>query len=268
MRPAGSNRYCGKRFRGRRYLVVLVLVSLPLLILPVSATSAGAPITVTCNGGACSDGWYTVNVTVAFSWDPTDVVLTDGCDTNTVSSDTTGITFTCTVTYKNGSKAFLSVTIKRDATAPTITGATASRGPDSNGWYNHAVGIVFTGTDATSGLAGCTSVDYGGPDTSGISFSGTCTDQAGNVSSSLSFGPIKYDSTPPSVSASLARGPDANGWYNHPVDLAASGNDGLSGVASCNSGSYSGPDTPGGSIGARCTDNAGNVGSTGVAIRY
>src|SRR6266542_556311 len=156
MRPAGSNRYCGKGSTRRRYLVVLVLVSLPLLILPVSATSAGAPITVTCNGGACSDGWYTVNVTVAFSWDPTDVISTTGCDTKTVSSDTTAIKFTCTVTYKNGAKASLSVTIKRDATPPTITGASASRGPDSNGWYNHGVGVAFTGSDATSGLAGCT----------------------------------------------------------------------------------------------------------------
>ena len=88
------------------------------------------------------------------------------------------------------------------------------------------------------------------------------------TSGAVSFGPIKYDSNPPSVSGSLTRGPDANGWYNHPVDFAASGSDGLSGIASCNSGSYSGPDTSGGSLTASCSDQAGNTGSAGISINY
>src|SRR5712691_8822160 len=268
MRPASSSRYCGKGSARRRYLVVLLAVSLLLLILPAGATSAGPPITVSCNGGGCSDGWYTTNVTVAFSWDPTGVTSTNGCDTRTVSSDTAGITLTCTVTYSNGASASLSAGIKRDATPPTITGASASRGPDANGWYNHSVGIAFNGSDATSGIAGCTSTSYGGPDTTNASFSGSCTDRAGNASGTINFGPIKYDSAPPSVSAALARGPDANGWYNQPVGFAASGSDNLSGIASCSAGTYSGPDTSGGVISAGCTDNAGNAASTGLGINY
>jgi hypothetical protein len=62
--------------------------------------------------------------------------------------------------------------VKRDATAPTVSGGSASRGPDRNGWYNHAVGISFNGTDATSGIASCTSASYGGPDSGSASFSG------------------------------------------------------------------------------------------------
>jgi hypothetical protein len=266
MRPASSNRYCG-RGSTFRDLLVLVLASLALLVLPAAATGAGPPITVSCNGGGCSEGWYTTNVTVAFGWDPVGVTSTSGCDTHSVSSDTTGVTFTCTLTYSNGATSSLSVAIKRDATPPTVGGASAGRGPDANGWYNKPVGISFSGSDATSGIASCTSTSYGGPDTGGVSFSGSCTDQAGNAGSTLSFGPIKYDATPPSVSAGLGRGPDSNGWYNHPVDFSASGADNLSGLASCSSGNYSGPDG-GGSIGAGCTDNAGNAGGVVIPIKY
>jgi len=245
-----------------RYPLALFLVCLPLLIFVPAATAA--PITVACNGGGCSTDWYKTSVTVAFAWDSVGVNMTQGCDTNTVTGDTAGWSRTCTVTYTNGSQSQLGVTIKKDATPPTVTSASPSRGPDSRGWYNRPVDINFNGSDATSGLAGCSSTSYGGPDTASASFSGTCTDQAGNVSAPASFGPIQYDATPPSVSASLSRGPDVGGWYNRPVDFAASGSDNLSGIESCNSGTFSGD----GSVSASCTDNAGNTGSAGVPVNY
>lgn len=245
-----------------RYPLALFFVCVPLLILAPGA--AAAPITVSCNGGGCSPDWYKIDVTVAFAWDPVGVTQTAGCDTSTLTSDSASWPRTCTVTYSNGSTSQLGVTIKRDATPPAVTGASPSRGPDANGWYNHPVGINFSGTDATSGLAGCSGPSYGGPDTTSASFAGTCSDQAGNVSAPASFGPIRYDATPPGVSVSLSRGPDANGWYNHPVDFSASGSDNLSGIASCNSGTFGG----GGSVSASCTDNAGNVGGAGVPVQY
>jgi hypothetical protein len=239
-------------------LVLLVVAMLP------RAAVAAAPLTVTCNGGGCSSGWYTSTVVVAFHWDTTDssIIGTPGCGTFQVSSDTTGTSFTCTLQYTGGATASLSVTVKKDGTPPSVTGASPSRGPDANGWYNHPVGITFSGSDATSGIASCTSTSYGGPDTSGVSFSGTCTDQAGNTSAATSFGPIKYDATPPSVSVSLSRGPDSGDWYNHPVDFSASGSDNLSGIASCSGG------TVPGSSSATCTDNAGNSASAGVGVKY
>jgi len=248
-----------------RYPLALILVSVPLLVLAPSA--GAAPINVTCNGGTCSTDWYKTSVTVVFTWDPgnpPDVTSTQSCDTNTVTSDTANWSRTCIVTYTNGSQTQLGVTIKKDATPPTVTGGSPTRGPDANGWYNHPVGIDFSGSDATSGIASCSGTSYGGPDTASVSFSGTCTDNAGNTSAPASFGPIKYDATPPSVSLSLSRGPDANGWYNHPVDFSASGSDNLSGIASCNSGTFGG----GGSVSASCTDNAGNVGTAGASIQY
>jgi hypothetical protein len=235
-----------------------------LLVALVPAAANAAPINVTCNGGGCSSGWYRTNVTVAFSWDPTGVTATSGCDTATLSTDSANWPRSCVVSYSNGSKSSLSVAVKRDATPPNVTGASLARGPDANGWYRSPVGVTFNGSDATSGIAGCTSASYGGPDTSGTVVHGTCTDNAGNVSAAGSSPSIKYDATPPSVSVSLARGPDSNGWYNHPVGFTASGSDNLSGVAGCNSGTFGG----GSGVTATCTDNAGNVGSAGVPIQY
>jgi hypothetical protein len=75
--------------------------------------------------------------------------------------------------------------------------ATFARGPDFNGWYNHPVGLSWSGSDATSGIAACTSVTYSGPDRAGSSVSGGCADRAGN---SASVGvTLNYDATPPAL---------------------------------------------------------------------
>ena len=67
---------------------------------------------------------------------------------------------------------------------------------NADGWYNSAVAIGFAGTDPVSGVDLCTSTTYGGPDNAAASVSGTCTDKAGNTSSSFPFG-LKYDATAP-----------------------------------------------------------------------
>jgi hypothetical protein len=66
------------------------------------------------------------------------------------------------------------------------------------------VNIVFTGTDATSGIDSCTKVNYSGPDGSGLTVNGTCTDNAGNTSASVASSPFNYDATPPTTSKTLA----------------------------------------------------------------
>jgi hypothetical protein len=84
-----------------------------------------------------------------------------------------------------------------DATAPVVTPAPA-RGADANGWYNRPLTVEFPGSDATSGIAFCSSVPYAGPDNSGAAVSGTCLDRAGNAAV-VPFG-FKYDATAPVVS--------------------------------------------------------------------
>src|SRR5207248_8049193 len=111
-------------------------------------------------------------------------------------------------------------TVKIDATAPTGIGAAPARSADANGWYRNPVTINWTGSDATSGIASCTSLSYNGPDGSSIAPSGSCTDQAGNTSALLILpNPFKYDSTAPVFAASADRPPNANGWYRSPVTV-------------------------------------------------
>jgi hypothetical protein len=213
-----------------------------------------------------ANGWYNSPVTVTFSG-------TDG--TSGIAScqqagyggpDTggTAVAGTCTDVAGNVS-APASFPLKYDATPPTVT-PSPSRGPDANGWYNRGVTVGFSGADALSGVDSCTSSGYSGPDTSGVTVSGTCTDKAGNsAAGSVS---IQYDASAPSTSVALDRPPDINGWYNHPVTLNAAGSDGTSGVDSCSSASYSGPDNANASLSDTCTDKAGNSSSASASFKY
>ena len=158
------------------------------------------------------------------------------------------------------------VVVRYDSTPPTVN-AGLDRPPDGSGWYNHAVSLELNGADATSGIGSCIQAGYQGPDTGDTSLGGSCVDRAGNPSGPSSFA-FKYDSTPPQISASLDRGPDANGWFNHSVKLTASGGDALSGLASCSSPSYSGPDDSSAALTATCSDAAGNMASSTADVRY
>src|SRR4029453_9542251 len=112
---------------------------------------------------------------------------------------------------------------KYDATPPAAT-ASASRAADSNGWYNHALTVSFSATDATAGLAGCSApAGYSGPDNGNTSVGGSCTDKAGNVTTASL--PFKYDATSPTATASASRAADSNGWYNHALTRSFSATD-------------------------------------------
>jgi hypothetical protein len=235
-------------------------------------------VTVNCSpagpAGGCN-GWFKVNVTVTFSWStpPGESFYGEtGCNGFQVTADTAGQAYSCVVTLQDASgstvsNAPLTGSVKRDTTPPNVTSLALARNADANGWYNHPVGVTASGSDATSGIASCTTMTYGGPDSSSATVSGTCTDNAGNVSAPVTLS-LKYDATPPSVSASAARGPDANGWYNHPVGVSFKGSDATSGIAGCSSSTYSGPDNGGASVGGTCSDQAGNVGSASLALKY
>jgi len=156
------------------------------------------------------------------------------------------------------------LTVKLDKTPPTVN-ITSDRGADHNGWYNHALTFTNLGTDATSGIASCTTpAAYSGPDSGSASVSASCKDNAGNTGNgSFSF---MYDATPPtSVGGAPNRVPDHNGWFNHTVDVVFTGNDVTSGIDSCSTVNYTGPDTATASVMGSCTDKAGNSSTPQVA---
>jgi hypothetical protein len=248
--------------------VRLALLALVLAVggaaVPGDARALDPPV-ASCNGGGCG-GWFRSPVTVTWSYNTSGVTSTNGCGAASVSEDTSGANFTCTVTY-GGSFVGSSVSVRKDGSPPGVTGGPA-RGPDSNGWYTKPVSFSFTGDDGGSGVESCTSGTYSGPDGGNVTVSGSCTDNAGNTgSTSLT---IKYDSTPPTVTGTPARQPDVNGWYNHPVDVAFTGADGGSGIAECTPAvSYKGPDASPAKLVGQCRDAAGHLSApTTVELRY
>jgi hypothetical protein len=157
-------------------------------------------------------------------------------------------------------------TLHVELSNPTAT-AVLTRPPDFNGWYNHPVGVSFDGS-AFSGIASCSpAMTYGGPDRMNGTVGGSCTDNAGKeADASVSF---PYDATPPTITQVIPSRPaDYNGWYNHPVRFAFIGVDATSGIESCTTPNYSGPDNGNGQVIGSCRDRAGNVANFGVPIRY
>jgi hypothetical protein len=221
-----------------------------------------------------TNGWYRGSASGAFivvHWSVSgSITSTTGCEPAIrVDDPSTGTTRTCTASGPGGTTSVTTKLLKVDATAPTGLTASASRSPDHNGWFNASVGISWSGSDATSGIASCSSITYSGPDSASASVSGTCADIAGNTSAAKSFS-FKYDDTPPTVTAAASRSPDDNGWYNQPVGISWSGTDATSGIDSCSAPlTYSGPETKNASSAGSCTDEAGNMGTPApLSIKY
>src|SRR5207302_3796582 len=82
-----------------------------------------------------------------------------------------------------GNTASPSVGLRYDATGPTVT-ATPDRGPDANGWYNHALSVSFAGADTLSGDVTCDASKSYDTDASHATVTGSCRDAAGNAASS------------------------------------------------------------------------------------
>ena len=247
----------------RRAALALV-VALAIVVAP-SAGAAGPVITYTITSGTAGDnGWYTSAVTVKL--DVTGNVTGSTCPL-VYTFKSSGDSLSCTATDGTATSQF-SLQFKIDTDAPTVSSASVDRPPDSNGWYNHPVTVTFVGSDATSGIASCTSVAYSGPDSGTATVGGVCKDKAGNTSNAAAFA-VKYDSTPPAVTATAARAPDSDGWYSHPVQFAFAGTDATSGIASCTApANYAGPDSASASADGSCIDQAGNKASTASTFHY
>lgn len=63
------------------------------------------------------------------------------------------------------------------------------------------------------------------------------------------------------VETTLDESPDQGDWYNQPAAWTAHGSDNLSGIDTCESDSYAGPDGDNRTVSGSCTDVAGNQAS-------
>jgi hypothetical protein len=241
-------------------------VVLGLLLAPASAEAVPS-VTFKCTPAPqdCS-GWFRTDVAIDWTVIPSGAVVT-GCTDKTFSADTPGTNEFCSA--DDGSATVtVQLKIRVDKTPPVVTGGQPSRAADVNGWYNRAVGISFSGSDLTSGIAACTATTYGGPDSDAASVTGTCRDHAGNVSSPLGYG-LKYDQTAPVLTgATPERPPNAGGWFNHPVRFDIQASDATAGIADCPSITYGGPDSAAATFNGSCRDRAGNSASRSFSLKY
>ena len=165
------------------------------------------------------------------------------------------------------------IAVAADNTPPVVTysidGITGT-----NSWYRgstHGNFIVvhWTISDPESAIISTTCEQYvqvSGPNT-GTTRHCAATSEGGTTAIDTKV--LKVDATPPTgVSASLSRGPDFKGWYNHPVGVSWHGGDATSGIASCGTVMYAGPDRSAASVASGCTDKAGNSTSAPISLSY
>ena len=124
-----------------------------------------------------SNGWYVSDIGIDWTVSDAESSVSGiiGCVDETLNTDTTGITRSCTASSLGGSASLTTEVLKRDATAPTLAPTTPS--PLLRG-QSHVASP--NASDATSGIA---SSSCGALDTSSLgSKSTTCsaTDNAGN----------------------------------------------------------------------------------------
>jgi len=141
--------------------------------------------------------------------------------------------------------------------APVVTFACTPVPADCTGWHRTNVTIRWTVDMSATKTVGC-NTDTIMSDTKGTLESCYAENQYGQ--STLVRVTLMVDKTPPAVTGAVPdRGPDANGWYNHPLTVAFQGADSTAGLPSCSSSTYAGPDSAAAAVTGTCSDRAGNT---------
>ncbi|HET9841039.1 MAG TPA: chitobiase/beta-hexosaminidase C-terminal domain-containing protein [Nocardioides sp.] len=227
----------------------------------VQIDGAAPTTSVTCNGGACSTGWYGSAVSVALSaTDPSGgsgvaatYYTTDGSTPTTSSTRYAGalnVTQTRTVKYfsvdqAGNAEGVKSQLVQIDGAAPTTT--IACNGiACTTGWYGSGVSVTLSATDPSGGsgvAATYYTTDGSTPTTSSTRYAGAfnltqtrtvkyfSVDLAGRAEAVKST-TIRVDATPPSTAITCNSVACSTGWYRTvTVRLSATDGTGGSGVA-------------------------------------
>ncbi|MFN8491589.1 MAG: choice-of-anchor D domain-containing protein [Caldilineaceae bacterium] len=185
-------------------------------------------------------GWNNTNVTVNWNWTDSDSGLdTANCTTSSTSNVGVGSqTLTAYCVDQVGNLTSASYTVKVDRAWPQIQ-ANVSPSPSSFGWYNGVVTVNFTCQEQGT-LSGLATNTVGGNVTMSnegtypaVTNTGSCTDIAGNVATTVTVGPINIDLTKPTISAAATTQPNVNGWYNSDATVHFTCTDALAGIAFC-----------------------------------
>ena len=188
---------------------------------------------VTFDGVSGDNGWYkeedaTVSLDISGSSDIVSYGLTTSNNAtyndllSATQSNTNGTTWYGHVKDEAGNTNSCNNTVKVDTTAPSCSVLIDGISGD-NGWYKEKdVTLTLSKLDILSdiddyGLTTSTSTTYNGEttasqgNTSGVTWRGYVTDNAGNTGSCSSA--VKVDTTKPSCSVSFSGVSGSNGWY-------------------------------------------------------
>ena len=190
--PTVRNAVRSLPFHGAARIVALAAC---LAALPATASAALPTIDYTLTGPVGLDGWYVGPVKI--DW----IVNADDAScpaVETLRDDTPAIQRSCTAGTVDGTTTVTTKVIKIDQTPPAGVLATAQRPPDHGAFYTAPLAVAWSGTDATSGIASCTTTNYAGPDATTAAPTGTCRDRAGNASAPVPL-PFSYDATAPAL---------------------------------------------------------------------
>lgn len=233
--------------------------------LTYSITDPSAPVITSALNPATpngANGWYTSDV--ALDWTVSEPespssLSTTGCADTTVSADQQATDYSCAATSAGGSTGPVTVSIKRDAAAPTVIVGAPSGTTGSNGWYTSDVSVTYSAADATSGVAGSPSaiVTTSGEGNEVVAAGPTFTDNAGNSTTGASK-TFKVDLTNPTATFSADLGSSYFGSVLAAPTCTAV--DTVSGPAGC---TVTGYNTTVGThtLTATATDNAGRTGT-------
>ncbi|GAB2766247.1 hypothetical protein GCM10027039_29050 [Terrabacter koreensis] len=216
------------------------------------------------------NGWYRSDV--ALTWHVTEPESPNslskaGCVDQNITTDQVATAYACSATSAGGPAAGQSVTIKRDATAPTVSYASAPEPDGQNGWYVSPVTATFAVSDATSGVPSSTataSSDTGEEGAAVVVPSPAVSDLAGNITlAGTASHAFKIDLTAPTATLDA---PFAASYYygEVPGTPTCTAHDAVAGAAGCEISGYSttvGRHT----LVATATDNAGRSGTTELA---
>ncbi len=220
-------------------------------------------ITPSVVGTLGANGWYTSDVSINWSVvdDESPISAQTGCASSAVSSDTAGITFTCSATSDGGTST-QSVTIKRDATNPNVTFAsrTAANG---NGWNNTNVVVNWQCSDATAGVVSASVSQTLTGEGANQSATGTCADRAGNAASNTRTG-INIDKTVPTLAPVVSPNPLP---LNGTGTVTSNAADALSGLASASCGPLNTSSIGGKTVTCTASDRAGNSASASASYQ-
>jgi hypothetical protein len=228
--------------------------------------SSPAAVVPVISGTLGEAGWYTSDVDL--SWSITDAEsFADPveCADVAITADQQETAYACSVTGPGGPGSG-SATIKRDATGPTL-GVDGLRGTTpytSGSWTSGDVAVTYTCSDATSGVA---SQSAGTTATSTGDYDGTCTDTAGNTTTTPFR--VNIDRTPPQVTDVAATAGGAaytpGSWTRHDVTVTWTCTDAESGVVNATGSQTRSESTEFTPV---CLDNVGHLASGDpVAIR-